>query len=331
LNIQYLTPEGHHVKEDFDLVVLSVGVQTRPAMRHLLDELGILTSCHGFPILSDFDPTATSREGVFACGILTGPMDIPESVLSSSAAAASAARYIFQEDGGFSSAEITGQSLPDEKDITGVPPRIGVVVCRCGTNIGSVVDVASAVEQVKDLPNVSFALDTTYACAKDSITALVEEIRQKGVNRVVIASCSPRTHEPLFRSAIREAGLNRYLLQMTNIRDQCSWVHQEKPEDATEKAVDLIRMAVGKARLLKPLSESETAVEKSSIVVGGGIAGMSAALATASSGFQVHLIEQTGKLGGNAATMYSTLAVPDVPAFLDELISRVNGLPGKRA
>jgi heterodisulfide reductase subunit A len=214
-----------------------------------------------------------------------------------------------------------------ERDVEGQALNVGVVVCRCGVNIGSVVDVPSVVECARALPNVRFAEEMTYACSQDSIKNIIAKIREHELTRFVVASCSPRTHEALFRKALEDAGLNKYLLQMTNIREQCSWVHRENPERATEKAKDLARMAVGKARFLQPLHELESEVCKSCLVIGGGIAGMTAALSIASNGFQVYLVERESHLGGNLRDLHYTLDTPDVPYVLRKLVDQVNEHP----
>jgi len=177
-------------------------------------------------------------------------------------------------------------------------PRVGVFVCYCGRNIGAYVNVPEVVEYVKGLPNVVHAEHNLYTCSEEGISAIKKGIQEFNLNRVVVASCTPRTHEPLFRSACEATGLNKYLFEFVNIRDQCSWVHMGEPEKSTEKAKDLIRMGVAKARLLEPLEEIEIAVTPAALVIGGGVVGMSAALNLAEQGFEVHLVERERELGG---------------------------------
>ena len=184
----------------------------------------------------------------------------------------------------------------EEKDLS--HPRIGVFVCHCGINIGAYVNVPDAVEYAKQLPNVVHAERNLFTCSEEGISAIKKGIKEYNLNRVLVASCTPRTHEPLFRAACEEAGLNKYLFEFVNIRDQCSWVHMREPEKATEKAKDLIRMGVAKARLLQPLEEIEIKVAPSALVIGGGIVGMEAALNLANQGFDVHLVEKEPELGG---------------------------------
>jgi heterodisulfide reductase subunit A len=177
-------------------------------------------------------------------------------------------------------------------------PRIGVFVCHCGINIGGVVDVPSVVEYAKTLPNVAYAEGNLYTCSSDGLNKMKEGIKEHNLNRVVVASCTPRTHEPLFQGACEEAGLNKYLFEMANIRDQCSWVHMHEPERATRKAKDLVRMAVAKAALLSAQDEPEIDIIPASLVIGGGISGLTSALSLAQQGFRVHLVEKEQELGG---------------------------------
>jgi heterodisulfide reductase subunit A len=184
----------------------------------------------------------------------------------------------------------------EEKDLS--HPRIGVFICHCGINIGAYVKVPDVVEYAKQLPNVVHAERNLFTCSEEGISAIKRGIKEHNLNRVLVASCTPRTHEPLFRAACEEAGLNKYLFEFVNIRDQCSWVHMREPEKATEKAKDLIRMGVAKARLLQPLEEIEMKVAPAALVIGGGVVGMEAALNLANQGFDVHLVEKERELGG---------------------------------
>ena len=177
-------------------------------------------------------------------------------------------------------------------------PRIGVFVCHCGINIGAYVNVREVVEYAKQLPNVVHAERNLFTCSEEGVSAIKRAIKEHNLNRVLVASCTPRTHETLFRAACEEAGLNKYLFEFVNIRDQCSWVHMREPQKATEKAKDLIRMGVAKARLLEPLEEIEMKVTPSALVIGGGVVGMEAALNLANQGFDVHLVEKEPELGG---------------------------------
>jgi len=210
--------------------------------------------------------------------------------------------------------------MPDET-------RIGVFVCHCGTNIGGFLDVPEVTEYARSLPHVVFAQENLYTCSDGGLTEIRDAIEEQNLNRVVVASCTPRTHEPLFRNTCKEAGLNPYLFEFVNIRDQCSWVHAAHPQRATEKSIDLVRMAVGRAAKLRPLTEQTVPVNSAALVVGGGIAGMTAALALADQGFPVHLVEKQQHLGGTVRQLHSTLDGHDVQAFLAQTIERTGTHP----
>jgi heterodisulfide reductase subunit A len=330
LSIHIIEPGGSVGIECFDLVVLSVGIGVPNPVRRLLASMDVQTDPYGFCRgEQELSPVSTNQPGIYVCGTLTGPMDIPETVVSASAAAARAARGLLQGDAASGGAPLavpaaTAPTLqPAALDLEGAALRIGVIVCRCGVNIASVVDVPTVAEGAAALPNVVFSRELTYACSQDSIQLIIDKIGELHLSRLVVASCSPRTHEHLFRAALEKSGLNKYLLQMTNIRDQCSWVHREDPAGATEKAFDLVRMAVARARFLQPLEEQESAVNSRCLVIGGGLAGMSAALAVAENGFPVCLVERESHLGGNLRRLGFTLESENVPDLLDRLIRRV--------
>jgi heterodisulfide reductase subunit A-like polyferredoxin len=295
LIVEYLGENDRKLSTEYDLVVLSVGMQPPKDVKVLAERFGVALNQFNFCGTSTFRPAETSREGVFVAGPFAEPKDIPETVMQASAAAAQVVSLLHEARGTL----ITPEFFPPERDVTGEEPRIGVFVCHCGTNIAGVVDVPAVMEYAKTLPNVVFAENNLYTCSNDSQEAIKQRINEHHLNRVIVASCTPRTHEPLFRNTLREAGLNAYLFEMANIRDQCSWVHMQEPEKATEKSKDLVRMAVAKARLLEPLSRRSIAVNKSSLVIGGGLAGMTAALSLAHQGFTVHLVERQNELGGN--------------------------------
>ena len=199
---------------------------------------------------------------------------------------------------------ITKKSYPDEHDVTDEEPRIGVFVCHCGMNIASVVDVERVVKSVENQPGVVFATHTMFTCSDTSLSNIKDMIHEHRLNRVVVASCTPRTHEPLFRETLREAGLNPYLFEMANIRDQCSWVHSAVPQSATEKAIELVKMAIARAHLLSPLEGGTLEVDQTGLVIGGGLSGMTAALALANQGFKVHLVEKN-RASGRDPSRYS--------------------------
>jgi len=322
LLIRFADEQG--VKEErFNLVVLSVGLRPPAIAKELAEKLGLELNPYGFCQVGDFSPVATSRPGIFAAGAFTGPRDIPETVVQASAAASevscllSPARYSLTSE----------KQYPPERDITGEKPRIGVFICHCGINIAGVVDISSVTEYTKSLPNVVFVDDNLFTCSQDTQRVIKGKIEEYRLNRIVVASCTPRTHETLFQETLREAGLNKYLFEMANIRDQCSWVHMHEPDKATEKAKDLVRMAVAKARLLSPQQQVSLEVNHAALVVGGGIAGMAGALNLAEQGFEVHLIERTARLGGMANKIHHTLEGLEVQSYLQEIIHRVSEEP----
>jgi heterodisulfide reductase subunit A len=296
-------------EEEFDMVVLSVGMQPPKNVEKLAENLGIKLNKYRFCQTDTFSPLETSKPGIFVCGAFGGPKDIPESVAQASGAASKAMCIIATERGKL----IAEKEFPPERDVSQEEPRIGVFVCHCGINIGSVVNVPKVVDYAKTLPNVVYAEENLYTCSQDAQKLVAEKIRQHNLNRVVVASCTPRTHEPLFRETVQEAGLNPYLFEMANIRDQCSWVHMHEHEKATEKAKDLVASMVAKARLLKPLKKPTIEVTPVGLVIGGGIAGMTAALELAKQGFEVHLVEKKKELGGHLLTMHYLFEKDDNP------------------
>jgi len=288
-------------EEEFDLVVLSVGMEISEGVRELGRRLSVELDEYGFCRTLPFQPLQTSRPGIFAVGPFREPKDIPESVIEASGAAAvaglivSPARWTCTQDVVYPPERVS----EDTRDVAEEEPRVGVFVCHCGSNIGGFLDVPAVAEYAASLPGVAHAEHNLYTCSQDSIQRITEQTRELGLNRVVVASCTPLTHEPLFQDSVRQAGLNPGMFQMANIRNQCSWVHSDQWEAATEKAKDLVRMAVAKALRLEPLYKTEVEVQKAVLVVGGGVAGMTAALTLADQGFPVHLVERTEQLGGN--------------------------------
>jgi len=319
LLLKYLGEDGKLTTSEFDLVVLSVGIQPSPKSIALAKELGIQLNPYGFCYTGMFSPVETSKPGVFVCGAFQGPKDIPETVMQASSSVAKSASLL-------SSARNTltrKKEYPPEKDVSGEEPRIGVFVCHCGINIGGTVNVPEVTEYVRTLPNVVYAENNLYTCSQDTQEGMKATIQEHNLNRVVVASCSPRTHEPLFQETIREVGLNKYLFEMTNIRDQCSWVHREHPEEATQKAKELVRGAVAKARLVQPLEELSIPVIPKGLIIGGGIVGMTAALELANQGFECFLIEKSDNLGGNVQRVHYTLDESNVLEFLEKTIQKV--------
>lgn len=323
LAVRYVNGAGPVAEDQFDMVVLSVGLQPSKNMRGLAEKLGLRLEPNGFVWTHPADPLQTSRRGVFVGGAAAGPKDIPETVTQASGTAAKASRLLADVRHSLT----TERTFPPERDVRGEPPRIGVFICHCGINIGGVVDVPAVTEYAKTLPNVVLAENNLYTCSQDTQEHITEMILEHKLNRVIVASCTPRTHEPLFRETVREAGLNPYLFEMANIRDQCSWVHMHEPEKATQKALDLVRMAAGKARTLEPLQSIAVPVNNAALVIGGGIAGMTAALNLADQGFDVNLVERNKELGGNMRHLRYLPAGEDPATQLAETIRKLTGHP----
>jgi len=323
LEIQYVGEDGRQQREVFNLVVLSVGFRVGQELLDLANRLGIELNQYRFAKTDSFAPVAASRPGIFVCGTFQGPKDIPQAVVEGSAAAASSG--VLLNDVRWT---VTREpSTPSQTDIRGEVPRVGVFVCHCGINIGGVVNVPEVREYAKRLPFVVYAEENLYSCSQDTQTKMAEVIREKGINRVVVAACTPRTHEPLFQETLVSAGLNRYLFDMANIRNQVSWVHKNDPVTATEKAKDLVRMAVAKATLLEPLQDTEVPLNPVSLVIGGGIAGMMAARTLAEQGYEVHIVERTAELGGAARSLFRTWRGENVQSYLYDLEQQVRANP----
>ena len=310
-------------EEEFDMVVLSLGLEPSASLQEQAQRLGVVLNRWGFAATDEFRPLDTSRPGVFVGGAFQEPKDIPDTVMQASAAAARAMCLLTKARG----SQVRTKTYPPERDVADEPPRIGVFVCHCGSNIASVVDVERVVERTRRLPGVVLAEANVYTCADDNQDLMKAKIADHRLNRVVVASCTPRTHEPIFRDTLRDAGLNPYLLEMANIRDQCSWVHSGNPGAATDKAIDLVRMATARAACLVPLQEATAPVNHAALVVGGGIAGMTAALALAEQGFPVHLVEKSDRLGGTICQIHRTLDGHDVQTLLAETIERTKTHP----
>lgn len=298
LSLRHVLENGKIEFAEFDMVVLSIGLEPRKNSVRLAKNLDIKLNEFGFCRSDTFEPLKTSREGIYVCGAMNSPRDIPESVTTASGAVADAVKYLRLDR-----QEIVEKKIP-EKDIVGDRPRVGTFVCHCGINIAGVVDVKDVAEYAKGLPNVEHSEDLMYACSQDCMNIIKQRIEEHGLNRIVIAACTPRTHEPLFREMVSEAGLNPYLFEMANIRDQCSWAHMNEPELATEKSKDLVNMGVAKARELKPLERLPIEINPKALVIGAGLAGMTAAEAIADAGHEVFLVEKEAELGGNLRNIY---------------------------
>ncbi len=297
LLLRYYNPDTDGIQEGvFDLLVLFTPIVPSEGAQELAEVLGIEVGNEGFVTVDESDHAATTRDGIFVAGCASGPNDISISVAEATAAAASAANRCstgqIQEEAGDAVEEIVVSS--------GDPPRIGVYVCSCGVNIGGVVDVDSVVDYVSTLPDVAHVRKCMYACSQDNQNLIQQDILDKDLNRILIGACSPRSHLELFRDTCSEVGLNRNLVEFVSLREMDSWVHQEEPEKATEKAKDIIRMGTASARYSEPRELMEDEVAPAALVIGGGIAGMSAALTISTKGFSVVLVEKASDLGGSA-------------------------------
>jgi heterodisulfide reductase subunit A len=319
LMVEYEDDSGKVMHEAFDLAVLSVGFEGEGRLRELGERLSVPLNRHGFIATEAYNSVQTKIPGIFICGPSQEPKDIPETVMQASAGAAAAAEILSENRW----TEVEDKTYPPEKDIADQAPRIGVFVCHCGINIGGTVRVPELVEYAKTLPDVVYSEDNLYTCSQDTQGHIKDIIREHSLNRVVVTSCTPRTHEALFQETIREAGLNRHLFTMANIRDQCSWIHMGEPDEATEKAKDLMRMALAKIRLVEPLPVIPLDVTQSALVIGGGPAGMASALSIANQGYEVDLVEREQSLGGNLKRIYSTIGGRDSRTLLDNLSEQV--------
>ncbi len=323
VTIRYSTPDEGVKEEEFDMVVLSVGMNPPVDVQDIVKKFGIELNEHNFCKLNPTNPMETNIPGIFVSGALQGPIDIPESVFSASGAGSQVGELLKYRRGNLAKERV----YPPEQDLSSEEPRVGVFVCHCGANIGRVVNVPETVEYCKTLPNVVYAQEQLFSCATNSAKEITDMIKEKGLNRVVVAACSPRTLEPLFRDTLREAGINQYYYEMANIREHNSWVHSKEKEEATKKAHDLIRMSVARACHLEPLQEFDLPVDKRCLIVGGGVAGMNCALSIANQGHEVFIVEKEKELGGNARKVYRTLQGLDVQAYLKELTGKVYSHP----
>ena len=323
LSLEYVTDAGERIMEAFDMVVLSVGMEPADSAVEVAQKLGVELNQYNFVQTDDVHPVATSQPGIYVAGVIQGCKDIPQSVMEASAAACSAGLTLSAARGTL----VKDKQFPAETDVSQEPPRIGVFVCNCGINIGGIADVPAITEYAAGLPHVVYAEENLFSCSQDTQDKLVDIIREKKLNRIVVAACTPRTHEPLFQETIRNAGVNAYLFDMANIRNQCTWVHSDDKVAATAKSKDLVRMAVSRAQLLEPIPDLAVDVNKSALVVGGGVAGMTAALSLADQGFPAVLVERSAELGGAARDIATTWRGREVRTFLDDLIRQVKNHP----
>jgi heterodisulfide reductase subunit A len=320
LSITYALEEQALQKtEEFDMVVLSTGFRVPGSTVELAEKLGIELNIHNFAATDNFNPVKTSKPGVYVCGVIESPKDIPETMVQASAAASMAGAELpvctdFMED---------QEDLPPERDVSDEEPRIGVFVCDCGFEIGGVIDVDKLIEFAGTRRDVVVAKTVGYGCSSDSMAKIEESIKSNRLNRVVIGGCSPRTHETKFQDLLRRAGLNKHLVEIVNLRDQDTWAHMAQPEEALEKAFKLIQIGIGGVRKSRPLVDQTLPMNQNVLVVGGGVAGMTSALQLARQGRKVYLVERGPVLGGLAKSIRRTIEGEDVGAFVNQLIDDV--------
>jgi len=320
LEVRYVTETGQIDTEIFDMIVLSIGLESHPESIALAKKLNIDLTRSNFAKTTSFEPVSTSRKGIYVCGAFQGPKDIPESIVDASAAAADAGEAL-------SSARNTLTKTAEEiieANVQGERPRVGVFVCSCGTNIAGTIKVDEVAKYAESLPYVEFVTNNLFSCSQDTQNKISEIIKEKNLNRVVVAACTPKTHEGLFQETLLAAGLNKYLFEMANIRNHNSWVHKDQPEIATEKAKDTIRMSVAKVALFQPLEEAELQVDQTALVLGGGISGMSTALSLSRQGYKTHIVERSDVMGGQANNLFKTAKGESIQEKLAELVADVN-------
>ena len=321
LLIRYQDGKDGLKAREYDLVVLSVGIEPCNSSLSLGQKLGLKLNEYGFYQGDLFQPLVSDRSGVFVCGAFTGPKDIPESVMQASGSAALAASLLAEKRGSL----IVEKVYPPERDVSTEEPRIGVFVCHCGSNIAGVVNVNEVAEYARSLPGVVYVETNLFTCSQDTIHQMQERIKEYNLNRIVVSACTPLTHAPIFQETMQGAGLNPYLFEMANIRNQCSWVHAAEPEKATEKAKEIVGMSVARAAELEPLTKFPMPLNHDALVLGGGISGMTAALNLADQGFDVHLVEREKQLGGMANRIHYVFDNRDPGDLVSSLVRMVEG------
>jgi heterodisulfide reductase subunit A-like polyferredoxin len=322
LKVIYRDEDGTPRQEVFDMVVLSAGLRPRAEFHELIDVLGVERNEYGFVKTDHFTPMVTNKEGIFVAGSIQEPKDIPDTVAQSIGVVTKATSLIKDVRG----TELADIGFPPELELD-EEPRIGVFVCHCGVNIGSVIDVPIVAEYAKKLPNVVFAEDNLFTCSGDTQVRMKELIKEHKLNRVVVASCTPRTHEPLFQETLRGAGINAHLFDLVSIREHCSWVHRDTPEVATEKAKLLVTMAIDKVSRNLPVQKEGVEIVRKALVIGGGISGMNAALDIADQGFETFIVEKERELGGNMRNIPHLFTDLDPQEYMNDLMGKIEGHP----
>ncbi len=320
VRMRYMTERGEKVVESFDMVVLSIGFEAPEDVLILSKQFNIKLDHHNFADTSCFEPIETSRKGVYAIGAFQTPKTISRSVVQSAAAAASIATLLAGERGTLTKTK----AYPEERHILEEKPSVGVFVCSCGVNIAGIVDVDQVVAYAAKLPYVSYVENNLFSCSADAQESITEKIKEFGLNRIVIAACTPRTHEPMFQETLKSARLNGFMVEMANIRNQNSWVHQQDSKSATRKAKDQVRMAIAKVVHNYPLKQDRIKVVRRALIVGGGVVGMDSALTLSQLGIETILIEKSNTLGGNATNIETSFKGENVRSLLQELVKQVD-------
>lgn len=319
VTMAWVDEDGTRKEEYFDMVVLAIGMEAPEDTMKLSHQFGFELTPYNFAKTNSFNPVSTTRDGVFVTGAFHSPKAIPKSVIYASSAAADVERLLAESKGSLT----REKTWPQEKEIADQAPKIGVFVCSCGTNIAGVIDVKEVTEYASTLPAVEYVENNMFTCSTDTQGLIAEKIKEKNLNRVVVAACTPRTHEPLFQETLQDTGLNKYMIEMANIRNQNAWVHPNEPEKATEKAKDQVRMAVAKVTGNYPLTDVQVNVTPTALVIGGGLAGMNSALSLAEQGYETILLEKGERLGGVAHDLFETWKGEDVKTDLDKIVSEV--------
>lgn len=319
--------QGEIVEERFDMAVLAVGIRPPRGALQIAHTLGIDLNEYGFCETDKFSPLVTSRPGIFVCGAFASPKEIAETILDASGAAAETMRILREHLGArrFSRAQPflskNGSPMASERMHGG--PRMAVALCACAGEVSDTIDLQQVASQTRALPGVERVEILPLACLPAGRARLEQMISEEGANRLVVGACSHRTHEPLFQRLVADTGLNPYMLEMVNLREHCAWVHSDDPTGATRKAAELMRMGVVRARRARPIAKLQRAPTRAALVIGGGVSGMTAALGIADAGYDVHLVEKTGELGGNLHHIYYVAEGDNPQRLLRDLVNRV--------
>jgi heterodisulfide reductase subunit A2 len=327
LNLEYADPEGGRYQETFDMVVLAAGLQPSDSAQHLAEIFNIELNSYGFCETDKFTPLQTSRPGVFVCGAFSSPKEIVETIIDASGAAAEAMRllndrlttYTYTREWPF----LSNGDLPPERDVNTEAPRLGLFACSCSQTISELLDLSAITSQVRTWPGVVHSEVVDQACFPQGLNHIQETIVNQNLNRVVIAACSNRTHDSLFQRTIRQVGLNPYLMELVNLREQCSRVHRWQADLANRKAQELVRVAVGRVLAAEPVHKKKHNCRPVALVIGGGVTGMTSALTIADSGYEVHMVERSDMLGGNLLNLYYVAEGYNPQRLLRDLVNRV--------